>query len=135
MRSFPAHFTWVDDQPVVCILDREVVEDVNRAYEEEGEVELVDGAQRIAMEDWRVPQEVILISPGGEGKTSGGGTGMPWESFCWYAKPEAAKVWLTRSGPSTGCYSVCRVHLRVKEGADQRPRTWWGYANGYPVEG
>jgi len=130
MQSFPAHFTWLEEQPIVCIIDAEYVEAVNRAYEEDGEVELVDSHRNIAIEmpDYHLPQQVILIGPGGE-TSHGAGTGAPWESFCWYARPLIVQVMMYRSGPCTGAYQVCRVRLRAM--GDQKPRTWWGYKNGY----
>ena len=133
MQSFPTRFTWREGEPIVCIVGADFVEAVNRAYEEDGEVELVDPDQRPAIEmpDYHKPDYVILIGPGGKPLCSGAGTGNPWEAFSWYARPEIVRVLMARSGPETGCYAVCNVQLRVADGADEKPRTWWGYANGH----
>lgn len=131
MRSYPAHFAHSNEGFIVCLIQEGVVEAVNRAYEEDGEVELYDpdSPPAIEMPEWNYPEQLVLLGEGGQ-TSHGAGTGQPWEAFCWYAKPEPQQVVMAHCGPSTGCYAVCRVQLRVAEGKDETPRTFWGYMNG-----
>jgi|GEM_PF-2477187 len=112
MRSFPARFTWSEGWPLTCTVDADHVEAVNRAYEEDGEVEFVASHTGIAVEmpDHMMPKRTILV-------------GASRESFRWYATFLIKQIMMYRPEP-TGPYRVCRVRLYAVD--DRKPRTRWG---------